>query len=148
MSVRPPLLRRAALAALLLLAACQRTTGTLGAEQQRRFEAEGIVRRAVDLPIRRTRAGTWKESTASIVVTAQSIVIHQRDYFWLEITPRSTGAYAVARDHDRLSLRAGRGGSATSWSFRPPEDPAGWAADIRAVTHGTAGAKRRDHRAR
>lgn len=134
---------RGALVALLLLAACQRTTGTLDAEQQRRFEAEGIVRRAVDLPIRRTREGTWKESLASIVVTEQRVVIHQDDYFWLEITPRSTGVYEVARDHDRLSLRAGSGASATSWSFRPPDDPAGWAEDVRTVIRGSAGAKRR-----
>jgi hypothetical protein len=107
------------------------------------------VRRGIDLPIRRTHdTGTpdagWEESDASIVVTEQSVVIHQGDHFWLEITPRSTGTYDVARDHDRLSLHAGSGKSATSWSFRPPDDAAGWADDIRKVIRGTAGAQRRE----
>ncbi|MCC6764510.1 MAG: hypothetical protein IT293_07585 [Deltaproteobacteria bacterium] len=140
---------RITVGALLLLAACQRTTGTLSDAQQQRFESERVVRRAIDLPMRRThdsgaRDAGWEESVASIVVTERSVAIHQRDYFWLEITPRSTGVYTVARDHERLSLRAGSGRSATSWSFRPPEDAAGWAADIRTVIAGTAGARRRE----
>jgi hypothetical protein len=138
----------AALVAVLPLVGCSRTTGTLSEEQERRFEAEHVVRRAVDLRIRRTHdAGTrdagWEESAASIVVTRASVVIHQNDYFWLEITPRSTGGYEVTRDHDRLSLRAGSGKSAKSWSFRPPDDAAAWAEDIRAVIRGTAGEARR-----
>jgi hypothetical protein len=53
----------------------------------------------------------------------------------------------VARDQDRLSLRAGSGKSAARWSFRPPDDATGWAEDIRAVIRGTAGAgrRRREH---
>ena len=90
-----------------------------------------------------TRNSGWEESTASIVVTEQSVVIHQGDYFWLEITPRSTRECEVARDHDRIQIRAGSGASATSWSFRPPADAEGWAEDVRAVISGTAGAKRR-----
>lgn len=138
-------------AALALLAGCHRTTGTLGEEQERRFESEHVVRRAVDLWFRRThdtgtRDAGWEEDAASIVVTERSVVIHRGDRFLLEITPRSTGVYAVARDHDRLSLRAGSGKSAESWSFRPPEDAPGWANAIRAVIRGTAGAKRRDAR--
>lgn len=138
-----------ALGALVLLAACSRTTGTLSDEQQRRFESEHVVRRGIDLPFRRThdtgsRDAGWEESTASIVVTEQSVVIHQGDHFWVEITPRSTGFYEVARDHDRLSLRAGSGKSATSWSFRPPDDAAAWAEDIRKVIRGSAGAQRRE----
>ena len=82
----------------------------------------------------------------NLVVTEQSVVIHRGDRFLLEITPRSTGVYEVARDHDRLSLRAGSGKSIKSWSVRPPEDAAGWAESIRAVIRGTAGAKRRDTR--
>ena len=140
---------RVAVGALVLLAACQRTTGTLTDAQQQRFESEHVARRAIDVPFRRThgtgtRDAGWEENLASIVVTEQSVVIHQRDYFWLEITPRATGTYDVARDHDRLSLRAGGGKSTTSWSFRPPDDAAGWAEDIRTVIRGTAGARRRD----
>jgi hypothetical protein len=109
------------------------------------------VRRAIDLPMRRThdvgtRDAGWEESVASIVVTEQSVVIHQDDHFWVEITPRSTGVYDVARDHDRLSLRAGSGKSQTRWSFRPPDDAPGWADDIRRVIRGTAGAQRRERR--
>jgi hypothetical protein len=138
-----------AVATLATLAACHRTTGTLSEELQRRFEAEHIVRRAVDLLFRHTHdSGTrdagWEEQDASIVVTEQSVVIHQRDRFRVEITPRSTGFYEVARDHDRLSLHAGSGKSASSWSFRPPDDAPGWAEDIRKVIHTTAGAQRRE----
>ncbi len=151
MTVRP---RRAlyalvAAAALAAVAGCHRTTGTLSEEQQRRFESEHIVRRAVDLLFRHTHDGGtrdagWEEDEASIVVTEQSVVIHRGDRFRLEITPRSTGVYEVARDHDRLSLHAGSGKSAASWSFRPPDDPAGWADDIRTVIRGSVGAARRE----
>jgi hypothetical protein len=137
-----------ALVALMALAACTRTTGTLSDEQERRFTREEIVRRAVDVPFRLThdtgtRDAGWEELDASIVVTRASVVIHRGDRFRLEITPRSTGFYEVARDHDRLSLRAGSGKSAVSWSFRPPDDAPGWVADIRAVIAGSAGAARR-----
>jgi hypothetical protein len=140
--------RRGALLALVLLAACHRTTGTLGDEQLKRFESEGIVRRAVDLVFRQThdvgtRDSGWEELTASIVVTKQSVVIHRGDTFRLEITPRSIRFSEVSRDHDRLSLHVGGGKSAVSWSFRPPDDAEGWAEDIRAVINETAGAKRR-----
>ena len=106
------------------------------------------MRRAVDLPFRHThdtgsRDAGWEEMEASIVVTKESVVIHRGDRFRLEITPRSTGFYEVKRDHDRLSLHAGGGKSAGSWSFRPPDDAPGWVADIRAVIAGTAGAARR-----
>ncbi len=146
---RRPRVSRAAIA-LLLVAACQRTTGTLSEEQQHRFETEGIVRRAVDVLFRYshdggTRDAGWEEDDASIVVTKESVVIHRGDRFRLEITPRSTGVYEVARDHDRLRLHAGSGKSAVSWSFRPPDDAPGWAEDIRAVIRGTAGAARRQH---
>jgi hypothetical protein len=140
---------RAAGLALLLLAGCHRSTGTLSEDLQRRFEAEHIVRRAIDVLFRYTHdSGTrdagWEEDDASIIVTEQSVVIHQGDRFRLEITPRSTGFYEVARDHERLSLHAGSGKSAVSWSFRPPDDAPGWAADIRKVIAGTAGVERRE----
>jgi len=147
MARRPAVL--AAGLALLLLGGCHRTTGTLSEEQERRFAAEHVVRRAVDLLFRYThdtgtRDAGWEEDPASIVVTEQSVVIHRGDRFRLEITPRSTGFYEVSRDHDRLSLHAGGGKSAVSWSFRPPEDAPGWAADIRKAIAGTAGAGRRE----
>lgn len=100
-----------------------------------RFEKEGILRRADDLTFRRTiSAGqSWDEKRASIVVTHESVFPHVNAKPLVEITPRSTGSYEVHRDHDRLSLHAGSGKSAASWSFRPPDDADGWAVDIRAV---------------
>ena len=147
------MLRRIAPLTVILLSlvgvACSRTTGTLSDEQQRRLESEGIVRHAVDVDFRRThdvgtRDAGWEDMYASIVVTRSSVLLHSGDRVLLEITPRSTGEYEVARDHDRLSLHAGRGGSARSWSFRPPDDPEGWAADIRTVIRATTGEKRRE----
>ncbi len=151
MTTAPSTCRRAVVAALLLLAACHRTTGTLSEEQQQRCDREGIVRRAVDLPFRQThdlgtRDAGWEELTASIVVTKESIVIHRADTFRFEVTPRSIRLIEVSRDHERLSIRAGGTTSAVSWSFRPPDDPAGWAEDMRAVVKATAGAKRREGR--
>jgi hypothetical protein len=67
------------------------------------------------------------------VVTHESVFLHVNGKPQVEITPRSTGFYDVHRDHERLSLRAGGGKSAASWSFRPPQDPEGWTEDIRAV---------------
>lgn len=121
----------------LLTVGCQKT-GKLSPELQVRFEKEGIVHRADDLTFRRTRAAGkgdsgWDEKRGSIVVTRESVFLHVNGKPLVEITPRSTGFYEVHRDHDRLSLRAGSGKSALSWSFRPPDDADAWAVDIRAV---------------
>ena len=127
----------AAASMVLLASGCQKT-GKLSPELSARFEKEGIVRRADDLTFRRTvaageRDSGWNEKRASIVVTPESVFLHVNGKPLVEITPRSTGFYEVHRDHDRLSLRAGGGKSAASWSFRPPDDADGWAVDIRAV---------------
>lgn len=116
---------------------CQKT-GKLSPELNARFEREGIVRRAEDLTFRRTvaagqRDSTWEEKRASIVVTKETLFLHVNGKPLVEITPRSTGFYEIRRDHDRLSLRAGGGQSAASWSFRPPDDSEGWTREIRAV---------------
>ena len=123
---------------VLVLAGCSGTTAKLLPETERRFESEGILRRADDMMFRYThgtpsyRSG-WEEKRASIVVTRQTILIHQNDRGLIEITPRSRGSYRVNRDHDRLIIHAGSGGSLRSWSFRPPDDAEGWAKDIRGV---------------
>jgi hypothetical protein len=121
----------------LIVSGCQKT-GKLSSELTARFEKEGIVRSADDLTFRRTiavgqRDSTWDEKRASIVVTHESVFLHVNGKPLVEITPRSIGFYDIHRDHERLSLRAGGGKSAANWSFRPPEDPEGWTADIRKV---------------
>jgi hypothetical protein len=124
----------------ILLAAigCGEKTGALTASQQQRLDAEGLVRRADDLMFRYThdagrRNAGWEDRKASILVTRQSVIIHKNEKLGLEITPRTRRFVQVRRDGDRLRLSAGGGGSAESWSFVPPDDPAGWADDIRAV---------------
>lgn len=116
---------------------CQRT-GKLSKELQARFDTEGITHRADDITFRRTRpAGQrdsgWDEKRASILVTHESVFIHANGKPLVEITPRSTGFYEIRRDHDRISLHAGSGKSALSWSFWPPDDADKWTQDIRAV---------------
>jgi hypothetical protein len=139
------------IAALLLIAplalgGCARGTAKLSTEQEQRIASEGIVRRADDVSftfshdLGSSRSGR-EDRQASILVTAQSVLIHDNERVLLEITPRSTGEYHVSRDHDRISLGAGSGKSRRSWSFRPPDDAAGWTTDIRIVIHGTAGAR-------
>ncbi len=127
----------AGLSLFLLVTGCQKT-GKISPELQARFDKEGLLHRADDLTFRRTRpAGQrdsgWDEKRASIIVTRESVFLHVNGKPQVEITPRSTGFYEVRRDHDRISLRAGSGKSALSWSFRPPDDADAWAMDIRAV---------------
>ena len=133
---------------LLTVAGCGGGTARLSHDLEQRFASEGIVRRAADLVFRYSHdPGTsnsgWEEWPASIVVTRQTIYLHQGDRVRLEITPRSTGEYQVRRERGRISLRAGSGQSARSWAFHPPDDPESWAVALRAVIAGSAGAKRR-----
>jgi len=118
--------------------ACQQKTGNLTASEQQRIDSEGLVRRADDLIFRYTHdAGTrhagWEDRKASIIVTKQSVIVHKNEKLGLEITPRTRRYVAVRRDGNRVRISAGGGKSAESWSFVPPDDPAGWADDIRAV---------------
>ena len=137
----------ALLAAAGLVAGCREKTGALTASEQQRIDAEGLVRRADDLIFRYThdagrRDAGWEDRKASIIVTKQSVIIHKNEKLGLEITPRSRRYVAVRRDGNRVRISAGGGGSAESWSFQPPDDPAGWVTDIRAVMSASAGAKR------
>jgi hypothetical protein len=125
---------------LLLLAvpSCREKTGALTTAQEQRLQSEGLVRRADDLVFRYThdagrRDAGWEDRRASILVTRQSVIIHKNEKLGLEITPRTRRFVQVRRDGDRIRISAGGGRSAESWSFVPPDDPAGWVDDIRAV---------------
>lgn len=139
--MKNPLLKTgfaAGLSLALLMTGCQKKTGQLSPELQGRFDKEGIAHRADDLIFRRTHLageqdGSWDEKRASIIVTGASVFLHENGKPLVEITPRSTGVYEVHRDKDRISLRAGSGKSAMSWSFRPPAEAEKWTTAIRAV---------------
>lgn len=127
------------LAAVVLAGAgCSEKTGALTPAEQHRIDSEGLVRRADDLIFRYThdagrRDAGWEDRKASILVTKQSVIIHKNQKLGLEITPRTRRYVAVRRDGSRVRISAGGGKSAESWSFIPPDDPAGWVTDIRAV---------------
>jgi hypothetical protein len=142
-SIRATLMR--ALCIVGLISACKQSTGALTAEQQARLESEGIVRRADDLTFRYThdagrRAAGWEDRRASIIVTKQRVIIHKNEKLGLELTPRTRKYVQVRRDGGRVRISAGAGAAAESWSFVPPDDPAGWATDIRAVIKPQSGA--------
>jgi hypothetical protein len=74
-------------------------------------------------------------------VTKQSVIIHKNEKLGIELTPRTRRFVQVRREGSRVRISAGGGASAESWSFVPPEDPAGWANDIRAVVKATTNSK-------
>lgn len=110
------LVRLLALVATLALSGCRESSGALSAEQERRFAAETIVRRADDLVFRYTRDPGGRQERredrlASIVVTRASLLVHKNAKVGLEITPRSRREYSVERSGERVRIRAGRGRS-------------------------------------
>lgn len=125
----------AILAVLAAVAGCAEATGRLDADQEQRLAAQGITRRANDLVFRHTRgAGArWDDRRASIVVTRGTILIHRNGDVEFLFEPRSRRGCEVRRDHERVRISAGSGQSAESWSFLPPDDPEGWARDMRAA---------------
>lgn len=128
---------------LLLASACNSGTGGLTAEQERRFAAERVVRRADDVMFRFTkdpggRSQSWEERRASIILTDSTLLIHKNEKVGLEITPRSRREMGVERSGERVRIRSGRGRSEEIWSFVPPNDAPGWTTDIRAFMKRTA----------
>jgi hypothetical protein len=137
------------LAGIMLLgfAACDRSTSRLSAEQQRRFQSEGIRRRADDIVFRFTRdpggrSERWEDRRASIVVTDSSLLIHKNEKVGLEVTPRTRRDVAVQRSGGRIRIRSGRGRAEELWSFDPGSDAEGWTRDIRATMKGVDSGKR------
>ncbi|HEU4878020.1 MAG TPA: hypothetical protein VFT21_01145 [Gemmatimonadaceae bacterium] len=132
---------------LLAIAACDRSTSRLTAEQQQRFASEGILRQADDIDFRFTRdpggrSERWENRRASIVVTSSSLLIHKNEKVGVEITPRTQRAVEVQRSGERVRIRSGSGRSEEVWSFVPPGDAEGWTRDIRAVIKSSKGSSR------
>ena len=120
------------------LAGCRQHSGALTQAQQERFAAEGIRRQADDLIFRYTdhpgrRDARWEDRLASIVVTGATVLVHKNEKVGVEITPRSRRSAEVERSGSRVRIRVGQGRTEELWSFVPPDDPAGWADDIREV---------------
>ncbi len=126
------------------------STAELPAQLEARVASEGVVRRAADLTFRYTeapgrRTARWEDRRASIVVTPTTILIHKNAKIGLEVTPRTRRDVAIARDGNRVRLRAGRGRSEELWSFVPPDgDAVGWTKDLRVVTRLAGGDRRRE----
>ena len=120
---------------------CAQDTSRLTPEQEARFQAEGIVRRADNVVFHFTRdSGYRREETrenrvASIVVTRRSVLIHKNEKVGIEINERSR-RYDVHRRQGRVLIHAGTGRTGEVWSFEPSEDAEGWTQDIRAVIRG------------
>jgi hypothetical protein len=133
------MIARAANAVLAFgLLACSSDTSRLTPDQETRFGAEGVARRAANVWFRYThdagtRAAGWEDRRGSIVVTQQTVLIHKNQKVGIEITPASRRAYDVQRDGHRVRIGAGAGRSREVWSFEPPDDAEGWTRDIRAV---------------
>jgi len=126
------------LASVVLSTACNQTTSKLSPAAEQQFATEGIVRRGDDLDFRYThdvgrRDTRWENRRASIVVTRQSVLIHKNEKVGLDITPATRRYVDVARDGNRVRIRAGSGRSGEVWSFQPESDAAGWTDAIRAV---------------
>jgi hypothetical protein len=120
------------------LAGCREHSGALTPAERERLAAEGVRRQADDLIFRYTdhpgrRDARWEDRLASIVVTGATVLVHKNEKVGVEITPRTRRRAAVERSGPRVRIRIGQGRTEELWSFVPPDDPSGWADDIRAV---------------
>jgi hypothetical protein len=126
------------LALAAALAGCRERSGMLTPAQRERFAAEGVRRQADDLIFRYTdhpgrRDARWEDRLASIVVTGATVLVHKNEKVGVEITPGTRRWAAVERSGSRVRIRVGQGRTEELWSFVPPDDPSGWADDIRVV---------------
>ena len=120
------------------LTGCREHSGALTPAERERFAAEGVRRQADDLIFRYTdhpgrRDARWEDRLASIVVTGATVLVHKNEKVGVEITPRTRRWAAGERSGPRVRIRIGQGRTEELWSFVPPDDPSGWADDIRAV---------------
>jgi hypothetical protein len=134
---------RRLLAAVVLAIAClgcAEETSRLSSDQEQRLAAQGITHRANNLMFRHTRgAGArWDDVRASIVVTRGTVLVHRNGEIEFLYEPRSRRNCEIHRDHERIRISAGSGKSAEAWSFAPPDDPQGWAVNMRHVVGGGA----------
>ncbi len=123
---------------LCVLGSCTADTSRLDDEQEARLAAQGIVLRADNLLFRHSedvgrRDERWRERVASIVVTQETVLIHENGYVDFLIQPTTRRWVEVHRDRDRVRINAGTRGNTEVWSFQPPGDAAAWAEAIRAV---------------
>lgn len=142
-------MRAPILPALVLVLACTPDTARLEADQEARLVAQGIVLRADNLVFRHSqdvgrRDARHRDRRASIVVTRQSVLIHERGYVDFLIEPTSRRWVEVHRDSDRVRINAGTGGNTEVWSFVPPDDAGPWVRAIRDVIRASASAANRD----
>ncbi len=123
---------------VLAVAACRPDTSRLDADQESRLAAEGIVFRADNLTFRHSqdlgrRDARYRDRVASIVVTGQTVLIHENGDVDLLILPTSRRFFEVHREQDRVRINAGSGGNTEVWSFTPPDSADAWTRAIRAV---------------
>jgi hypothetical protein len=141
--------RAPTLPVLVLALACTADTSQLAADQETRLVAQGIVLRADNLVFRHSqdvgrREASYRDRRASIVVTTQTILIHERGYVDFLVGPTSRRWVEVHRDGERVRINAGTGGNTEVWSFVPPGDAASWVRAIRDVIRASASAANRE----
>lgn len=142
-------MRALTLPVVILLLGCPADTARLDADQETRLAAQGIVLRADNLVFRHSqdvgrRDARHRDRRASIVVTRQSVLIHERGYVDFLIEPTSRRWVEVHRDGDRVRINAGTGGNTEVWSFVPPDGAEPWVRAIRDVIGASASAANRD----
>lgn len=125
-------------AGAIVVLACTADTSHLDAEQESRLAAQGIVLRADNVAFRHSqdvgrRDARWRDRVASIVVTRETVLIHENGYVDLLIQPTTRRWVEVHRDRDRVRINAGTRGNSEVWSFTPPGDADAWTRAIRAV---------------
>jgi hypothetical protein len=127
-----------ALALVLAPAGCSTDTSRLSPAREQELESEGVLHRAGNIVFRHTenagRTGSrWRDVVASIVVTKETVLIHRNERALLRLTPRTRRLVKVVRSGSRIRIQLAGPRATETWSFIAPDDPAGWAEEVRAV---------------